>query len=124
ELVGVLVIKSERNADEHRGDEEDREVPLAQQYERVEAEEPPEPHRLIAPRLRRCARQGEAVETEGEGGERAHEEGIAQRALTDAGARIPAEQVADHNSRDDPADRAPEPHPGEVPGGLVHLAEG
>src|SRR2546421_9755923 len=70
------------------------------------------------------ARQREAVEAERQGGNRGHEERLAEQAPCDAVMRIPGEAVTDQEPRDDPADRAPQANAAEVAGGRGPLAGG
>jgi len=62
ELVGILIVESERDADQDRGGEKYREVPRSQQPQRIESEQLFQAGWFARARLRRRARQGEAVE--------------------------------------------------------------
>src|SRR5438309_1156595 len=124
ELIGVLVVEGERNADQDGGEEEYEEVALPQENQCIDSEELPEAGALAPLWQGRRAGQREAVEAECAGRDRAHEKGVPERASRYGGMGVPGEQIADTEARDDPADRAPHPDAGEVSGGLIHLPEG
>ncbi len=109
EQVGVLVIESQWNADQDRGDEEHQEVAILQQGERVQPQHVPYRHALSGLHPGRCLWQREAVQTEYQGGRGTHRECVLEHTAGECRRSIPGESVADDQTGDDPAHRPPQP---------------
>ncbi len=111
--IGERVIELQRDADQERAEDEDRERALAQQLERVEAEDGADRH-LAFLRDRRRVRQGETEQPEH------HRSG--GRNLQRPCGRLEAERP-DEQARHDPADRPEDANQRELAAGIVHLPE-
>ena len=123
ELVRVLVVERERDADQDRRGEEHEEVLVAKQRESVEPQCFADSAGTAGDALRGCARQREAVDAKHQRGRRGHHEGVSEQARLHPRRRIPAERIADRKARDDPAQGAPHANVAEARGRIGHLPE-